>query len=188
MAVRTMPPSEVREWLRPFWKDVKTLRLAAAGIAASGNPEFVPVLLQIMQVDAAARPAGEAFSMITGADLAYLDLERDQPEGFEAGPTEDPADENVAMDPDENLPWPDLKLVEKWWAANNAQFCAGHHFLCGREISPASLIQTLHDGYQRQRAAAALELALLEPRRPLFEVRARGDWQQKLLPIWFPTP
>lgn len=186
MAVRVMSSADVRDWLRPFWKDVKTLRLAAAGIAASGNPEFVPVLQQIMQVDAAARPAGEAFSMITGADLAYLDLERDQPEDFQAGPTEDPADENVAMDADENLPWPDAALIDKWWQANSQRFPAGRRYLCGREISPSSLVQTLRDGYQRQRAAAAIELALLSPDKPLFEVRARGDWQQRLIPVWFP--
>lgn len=186
MAVRIMPPSDVRDWLRPFWKDVKTLRLAAAGIAASGNPELVPVLLQIMQVNDAARPAGEAFSMISGVHLSYDKLERDPPEGFQAGPTENPADENVAMDPDENLYWPDLKLVDKWWQTNSPRFAAGRRYLCGREISPASLVQTLREGFQRQRAAAALELALLQPDRPMFEVRARGDWQQRLIPVWFP--
>ena len=186
MAVRITPPSDVRDWLRPFWKDVKTLRLAAAGIAASGNPEFIPVLLQIMQVDEAARPAGEAFSMITGADLSSLDLKRDQPEGFQAGPNEDPADENIALDSDENLSWPNEGLIDMWWQANNSRFAGGRRYLCGREISRQSLVQTLHDGYQRQRAAAALEFALLEPDRPMFEVRARGDWQRQLLPVWFP--
>jgi uncharacterized protein (TIGR02270 family) len=180
-AVRIMPPSEVGDWLRPFWKDVKTLRLASAGIAASGNPEFFPVLLQIMQVNEAARAAGEAFSMITGADLAYLDLERDQPEDFQAGPTEDPADENIAMDPDENLPWPDPVLVEKWWQSNSAQFAAGRRYLCGRPIEAESCREVLRTGYQRQRAAAAMELAMLQPHQPLFEVRARGSWQQQWL-------
>ena len=36
-------------------------------------------------------------------------------------------------------------------------------------------------GYQRQRAAAALELAILKPGRPLFEVRAPG-WRQQGMP------
>jgi len=39
----------------------------------------------------------------------------------------------------------------------------------------------LKNGYQRQRAAAALELAILKPGRPLFEVRAPGFRQQQLL-------
>jgi hypothetical protein len=41
--------------------------------------------------------------MITGVDIAYEDLEGEWPEGFEAGPTENPENENVAMDPDEDL-------------------------------------------------------------------------------------
>jgi hypothetical protein len=41
--------------------------------------------------------------MITGVDIAYEDLEGVWPEGFEAGPTENPENENVAMDPDEDL-------------------------------------------------------------------------------------
>jgi uncharacterized protein (TIGR02270 family) len=183
---RIRPLGEIRDWLRPLWKDVKTLRLAAAGIAAAGDPQFVPVLLQIMHVNEAARAAGEAFSFITGVHLSYDKLERDAPIDFSAGPTEDAEDENVAMDPDENLEWPDPGLVEAWWGANSARFAAGRRYLCGREISPASLVQTLHDGYQRQRAAAALELAMLEPARPMFEIRARADWQRKLLPVWFP--
>jgi hypothetical protein len=40
--------------------------------------------------------------------------------------------------------------------------------------------QVLKTGRQRQRAAA-LELALLQPGRPLFEVRASGFRQQRLL-------
>jgi hypothetical protein len=40
-------------------------------------------------------------------------LEGKKPEGFEAGPTENPEDENVKMDPDDNLPWPDPALILK---------------------------------------------------------------------------
>jgi len=57
-----------------------------------------------MTIPELARVAGEAFTMITGVDIAYEDLEGAWPEGFVAGPTEDPEDENVAMDPDEDLP------------------------------------------------------------------------------------
>lgn len=37
----------------------------------------------------------------------------------------------------------------------------------------------LRHGYQRQRAAAAIELAMMKPGQPLFEVRAPGFCQQK---------
>ena len=44
-----------------------------------------------------------------------------------------------------------------------------------------ALRDVLRHSMQRQRAAAALELVLLEPGRPLFEVRARGDRQRAVL-------
>ena len=52
---------------------------------------------------------------------------------------------------------------------------------CGLEITAESARRTLRNGQQRQRAAAAIELALFQPRAPLFEVRARGSWQQQRL-------
>jgi len=48
-------------------------------------------------------------------------------------------------------------------------------------ITIDSLCQALKTGYQRQRAAAAIELAILKPGRPLFEVRAPGWRQQHML-------
>jgi len=65
-----------------------------------------------------ARLAGEAFSMITGADLAALDLERKPPEGLHTGPSDAPADE------DDSLPWPDRERVLRWWQARAAGFTA----------------------------------------------------------------
>jgi hypothetical protein len=44
----------------------------------------------------------------------------------------------------------------------------------GKPISIDWLEQVLRIGYQRPRAAAALELAILRPGQPLFEVRAPG--------------
>jgi hypothetical protein len=54
-------------------------------------------------------------------------------------------------------------------------------YLLGRPITIESLRQALKIGYQRQRAAAAIELALLNPGKPLFEVRAPAHRQQRLL-------
>ena len=85
------------------------------------------------------------------------------------------------MDEDENLPWPDADLVAKWWSSNYGRFQPGRRYLCGREISVESARQTLVDGKQRQRAAAAMELAMLQPHEPLFNVCARGQWQQQWL-------
>jgi uncharacterized protein (TIGR02270 family) len=136
-----------------------------------------------MEIPVLARTAGEAFSMITGIDLAYADLEGECPEGFDAGPTENPEDEDVAMDPDEDLPWPAAQLVADWWSKNQARFRNGTRYLAGKPIATDNLRQVLRTGFQRQRAAAAIELTLLHPGQPLFEVRAPGYWQQKLLAL-----
>ncbi|MCI5164482.1 MAG: hypothetical protein D3917_21205 [Candidatus Electrothrix sp. AX5] len=144
------------------------------GAGVLGDPVAVPWLIEIMAVPELARVAGEAFSMITGLDLAYEDLEGEWPEGFAAGPTEDPEDEDVDLDSDEDLPWPAPALITGWWEANKGKFSNGTRYLAGQPIAPAHLSQVLVSGFQRQRAAAAMELALLKPEQPLFEVRAPG--------------
>lgn len=146
-------------------------------IGSAGDPSRVADLLGQMTNPALARSAGEAFALITGVDLAYEDLEVEAPADFEAGPNDDPEDENVALDPDENLPWPDSQKVEKWWGENRHRFQPGMRYLCGRPIHEETCWWVLENGFQRQRAAAAIELALLKPGRPLFNVKAPA-WRQ----------
>lgn len=180
-AARGMPPIQALQWQKQLAASGEHRRLAIRAAGAAGDPVLVPWLIEAMADDEHARPAGEAFSFITGLDLAYLDLERDQPEDFEAGPNEDPADENVEPDRDGDLPWPDPVLIAGWWATNRKRFKAGRRYLAGEPIAEKHLRSLLLTGLQRQRAAAALELVLMRPGQPLFEVRARGDRQQRLL-------
>lgn len=177
LAARRLPPVAAAAWREKLAVNPVTLRQAVIAAGATGDPGAVPWLLEQMAVPAVARVAGEAFSMITGADLAYMDLDADKPEGFEAGPNDDPKDENVQPDPDEDLPWPDPALVGGWWNAQKSRFPAGKRHLIGKEITEASARAALQSGRQRQRAAAALELAMLAPGQPLVEVRAPGFQQ-----------
>ena len=181
MAVRLMHLSDAHVWLQELSKSPNLQRFAVTGYGVTGDPMSVPWLIQIMELEELARVAGESFTMITGVDIAYEDLEGEWPEGFEAGPTEEPEDEDVEMDPDEDLPWPEPKLIAEWWAKNKAAFRNGTRYLLGQPISPEHLHKVLKTGYQRQRAAAALELAILQPGQPLFEVRAPGFRQQQIL-------
>jgi uncharacterized protein (TIGR02270 family) len=177
MALRTIDLAQAKTWREQLRRHPERLRLAAIGAGVIGDPELIDDLIELMKIDAVARVAGEAFSMITGVDLAYSDLDKDPPGGFEAGPTEDPQDENVAMDRDENLRWPAPELVAKWWKDNRAKFPAGRRYLTGKEVTTESLRRVLADGTQPQRLAAALELALRTPSEALFEIRARGNIQ-----------
>lgn len=153
--------------------------IIAAGVL--GDTGGISWLIEQMATPSLARVSGESFSMITGTDLSFDKLEGELPEGFEAGPTENPEDENVVMDPDEDLPWPNPVLVEKWWTANKSRFSRGSRFLVGEPIAEESLQKILRTGKQRQRAAAALELALRNPEKGLFEVRASASRQKQLL-------
>jgi uncharacterized protein (TIGR02270 family) len=181
MALRRMEDKERQGWQGDLLGNSDCIRQAAVGLGAVGDPALVPLLIEKMTVDKVARVAGEAFTLITGADLAYLDLERNRPEDFESGPTENPEDEDVSMDEDENLPWPDRARVEKWWAAHRSEFRPGRRHILGKLMTPEHLQWVLRHGRQRQRAAAALELALLDPKAPLFEVRAPAPRQKQLL-------
>ncbi len=181
MAVRRMSVPEGQAWLKVLASRPETLRLAIQAAGVIGDPAQISWLIQQMENAAIARVAGESFTYITGIDLAYDDLDTDKPEGFEAGPTENPEDENVDMDPDEDLPWPNPQLIEKWWSQNKSRFTNGTRYLCGHPMTIESLTQVLRTGKQRQRRAAALELAIRQPGTPLFNTSAPGFRQQALL-------
>jgi uncharacterized protein (TIGR02270 family) len=176
-----MELAAAHDWRQALTHEPDAIRLAIIGAGVIGDPASIPWLIEHMTVPELARVAGEAFSMIAGVDLAYEDLEGEWPEGFEAGPTEDPEDENVAMDSDEDPPWPDPGLIDKWWYTHRRDFLSGTRYLVGKPTSFAWLQDVLRNGRQRQRAAAALELAMRQPGQPLFEVRAPGFRQQQLL-------
>ncbi len=183
LVLRTMDGKEAQSWLKGLAQNPDWLRFVVIGAGVSGDPAFIPWLIQQMQTPELARVAGESFAMITGVDLAYQDMEGEWPEGFEAGPTENPEDEDVEMDADEDLPWPAPELVQAWWAQNRPNFQVGTRYLVGQPISASQCKQVLISGFQRQRNAAALELALMEPKAPLFPTKARGFLQQRLLGI-----
>jgi uncharacterized protein (TIGR02270 family) len=181
MALRRMDLTAAHAWQQDLAHHPDTMRLAVISAGVIGDPVSIPWLIDHMTVPALARAAGEAFTMITGVDIAYEDLEGEWPNGFEAGPTEDPEDENVEMDPDEDLPWPEPERIARWWHAHRSAFQSGTRYLLGKPMSPAWLQDVLRNGRQRQRAAAALELAMQQPGQPLFEIRAPGFRQQQLL-------
>lgn len=150
-----------------------------------GDAFFIPWLIGQMQDMTVSRLAGEAFSCITGADLARLDLECKPPEGASdgrfGGPNEDPEDDHVALDEDDNLPWPDPERVQGWWQANEARFPSGHRFFIGEPPSPSHALKVLRDGFQRQRIAAAQWACLLTPGTKLFPTAAPAWRQQRWL-------
>jgi len=181
LAVQAMGVTAAHELLQAVAGDPASTRWLIRGSGLAGDAGYVRWLMDFMADDRFARLAGEAFSFITGADLAWLDLERKPPENFDPGPNDDPNDPNVDMDEDEGLPWPDRGRIEAWWQVNGRRFQTGVRYFMGEPLNPDHCLRVLKDGYQRQRRAAALYLSLLNPGTHLFEWRAPARRQQRLL-------
>jgi len=181
LVLKVVGPTAAQSILAALAKDAAPIRDVIKGIAVAGDPHYVSWLIAQMEDLKLARLAGEAFALITGLDLAYLDLERKPPEGVEFGPNDDPADDNVALDEDEGLPWPDPDKIAGWWKTNGARFRPGTRFFMGEVPTPAQCLHVLKSGFQRQRIVAAEYLTLLVPGTVLFNTAAPAWRQQRLL-------
>ena len=153
--------------------DPNRLRLLVQGTGIAGDPYCVPWLIRQMHDAATARCAGEAFALITGLDLAWLDLDRPPPPDVQA---EEPQDD-AATGSDADLPWPDPVRINEWWQANQHRFQPGTRYFMGQPPTPDHCRAVLRDGYQRQRIAAAEYLCLLAPGSRLFPTAAPA-WRQ----------
>ena len=158
--------------------DATQRRTLMRSVGIAGDPRYVPWLIEQMSDLALARLAGESFSLITGLDLAQLDLELKPPVGMDFGPSDDPEDADVAMDEDDSLPWPDPIKISAWWNAHGVRFASGRRYFMGAEPGWDHCVQVLRDGFQRQRIAAAEYLCLLRPGTALFQTAAPA-WRQK---------
>ena len=123
-----------------------------------------------------ARLAAEAFTNITGIDLQQNQLVDENAEDLQPQADDDAGEDaapDLSLDEDENLPWPDVSRVQAIWANHGQNFTAGQRYFLGRPIDEEMLRNKLQTGLQRQRHAAALELALLDPALPYVNTRAR---------------
>lgn len=179
--MRTLDPLPARELLRALAArgDI-ALRAAIFGAGALGDPAFVPWLVSFLEDEERARPAAAALAAMLGAELTR-DLSAPAPKGFVSGPTEDSEDEDVAMDSDETLEWPDPKRVAMWCKANAARFDERTRYSFGKPVDQSRLQTVLRDGNQLARRGAALELALLRREPTIFETRAPGHRQRAAL-------
>jgi uncharacterized protein (TIGR02270 family) len=181
LLLKILNNEDAHAMLKALAPNPATQRTLIQGTGIAGDPFYVPWLIKQMADEKTTRLAGEAFSFITGLDLTYLDLDRKLPDGVELGPTDNPEDEDVAMDADDSLPWPDPVKIQKWWDANKHRFQPGTRYFMGEPVNIENCKHVLRDGYQRQRIAAALYLSLLQPGTPLFPTSAPAWRQQRWL-------
>ena len=113
-----------------------------------------------------------------------MDLETPQAPPLPAHPSDDPGDDDVSLDEDESLPWPDAVKVRAWWAGQasmHAAAVAGQRLFEGEAPSIAVAQRVLRESTQRRRARAALLACVLQPGLGLFQIAARTRRQQRAL-------
>lgn len=181
IATRCSDPSAAKQWQRLLSANPKYARLAILAAGAMGDLELIPWLIEQMSQPESARIAGDAFAMITGLDIEKERLDHRDPAFLEAAANGNSKNHYVVMDEDEGLSWPDPSLIRTWWQRKQRDFQAGARYIFGEPITADSLTRVLVLGHQRQRSAAALELAILQRDQPLFNVAAPSSRQTALL-------
>ncbi|MBL8447141.1 MAG: TIGR02270 family protein [Zoogloeaceae bacterium] len=157
------------------------MRRLLRGVGVAGDPQYGPWLIRQMADPAWARVAGEAFALMTGVDLERAGLAGPAAPGAAAGPTDDPADEDVARDPDEGLPWPDAPQVAAWWQEKGGQFAPGGRYFLGEPLSAGICRHALAEGGLPKRRLAAAHLLGLAPGGVAFNCLAPAWRQQRWL-------
>ena len=173
LATRLGTLDAARAWLQDVRADPRCpeFQVRAAGIL--GEVSLLPFLIGQMKDPARAPLAGESFAMITGVDIGFADLDGEPPEGFPAGPNDDPADPKTELGADDELPWPDAAAVAAWYAAEADRMPQAPRLFLGSPWGEESFRAGLERGFQRQRRAAAFNLALASPTARLANWRTR---------------
>lgn len=179
MLARRVSAEGARELVETLAKDDRA-RCAIVAAGASGRPGLVPLLLEHAAVDDTARLAAWAISLVTNAGASRA-LHTRAPTGFQAGPNDDPADDDVAMDPDEDLPWLSPDALRTWWSSHAAEFPPDKRHLLGRPIEKPWLEHLLLHANQAVRGAAAIELQFVAREKPRVAVGAPGFLQRRAL-------
>ena len=163
------------------------LAIAAAGII--GDPMLATRLFDAMKSPLLARRAGAAFCRMTGCDLRRDDLDTEgppkgaasnvTPNGDAPGvePIPGAIGDDLEDEADDELAWPDTIRLRTWWDGHRQAFVPGIRYVAGLPVRPTEMTRVLRTGNQQQRAAAALELALLHPDAPMLDVTAPAHRQ-----------
>ncbi len=173
LSFRVLPIDQARIWIAELGKDSEQARTVIKATGILGDPHAVNWLIPRMEQPVASRLAGEAFTNITGIELEQNRLALDEGPVLVEQPGDDPEDDDVALDEDENLPWPDIDKIKSIWINHGHNFIAGQRYFMGRAITSELLREKLLNTNLRQRHAAAMELALIDSGMPLQNTRAR---------------
>ena len=170
VALRAVPAETAAAWLIDYQEHAPARDVIDAAIY-SGCTTWLERFVAHLEAPETRRLAAWAYSVTSGFDLA--EATGAPPPNFRSGPSDDPSDDNVAMDPDDELPWPDVAALRAHWQAQQAAVPADERWLLGCSITPDSSAEVLSGGRHLARQLAAFDIALTKPQTPLPEVRAR---------------
>ncbi len=173
LAFRVLPIERAKSWISRLAKDKEQVRAVIKASGILGDPHAINWLIKKMENAETARLAAEAFTLITGIDLVEQELTMEAPSDLSEQPNDDSEDGDISMDEDENLPWPEVEKITRIWINQGKAFIAGQRYFFGQKITPVLLTEKLGSANQRQRHAAAMELALTDSEKPLQNTRAR---------------
>jgi uncharacterized protein (TIGR02270 family) len=173
LAFRVLPVEQGREWISALAQDPANSRAVVTATGVLGDPHAVNWLISRMADPNLARLAGEAFTLITGVDLEKHNLTIKPPANLAPVPNDDANDHNVGLDEDENLPWPHPEQIATLWRNHGQHFLVGRRYFLGKPITPDWLKSRMQECPQRQRHAAVMELALVDPQSRLINTRAK---------------
>lgn len=156
-------------------------RLLIWSAAWVGDARAVPWLISQMADPQLARLAGAAFSIITGADLQTLGLEGEPMPAMIGATLAGLDDDQMAVNPDDDLPWPSVQAVEGWWALKSPTVPTRTRLFWGLVPGIEGCRSLLKTGTQPVRALAALHRKGLLPGEVAFNVAAPGRRQLRLL-------
>lgn len=177
---KVLPIDRARKWISESSQQPEMLRTVIIATGVLGDPHVVPWLIDKMKSIDTAKVAGEAFSLITGIDLERYELALEPPDDITVVPTDDADDDDVELDEDENLAFPDAGKISQTWLRYRDSYKPGQRYIMGTEINsngPATIAKLNHSlkkSSQRQRHSLALTIALLDPQSPFVNTKARS--------------
>jgi len=175
-----LPINKARAWISQSVQQPEMMRTVIRATGILGDPHAMPWLIEKMNHFDTAKIAGEAFTLITGIDLERYELSIDLPEELAIIPNDEIEDDNVDLDEDENLPFPDVNKINHTWLRYRDRYKAGARYIMGIEVTDnnpatvAKLNAMLQQAGQRQRASLALTIALLDAQSVFINIKARG--------------
>ena len=122
LMLQAMDTPDAHATLQALARDPAQRPSLVQGSGIVGDVTYVPWLLGHMASADTARAAGEAFTLITGADLDAQQLWRPQPEDFESGPGDEPGRRECGLGSRRRVDVAGPAEGEEWWDANSGRF------------------------------------------------------------------